>query len=250
MNSSSGQPALSQRIAFLRTVPLLAALPERDLIILCQDFSLRDYRKGQFVFHQGDPSRELYIVLKGKVRIFRVSLAGDETSVNIFSTGDIIGECAMIDQQTRSASAQAVERCALLEMWGDRFLQHMREMPDLALEMVRLLTGKLRWTTTFAETIAQYDAAGRLLHILLLYNERFGQEQIVGKRYVLDLALNQADLATLVGVRRERINRLLQDWSRRGLIEYDDGKLIILDLPRVRQERDSRNEANLDQGEW
>jgi CRP-like cAMP-binding protein len=135
-------------------------------------------------------------------------------------------------------------------MWGDRFLQHMREMPDLALEMVRLLTGKLRWTTTFAETIAQYDAAGRLLHILLLYNERFGQEQIVGKRYVLDLALNQADLATLVGVRRERINRLLQDWSRRGLIEYDDGKLIILDLPRVRQERDSRNEANLDQGEW
>jgi len=101
----------------------------------------------------------------------------------------------------------------------------------------------------FYITIARYDAAGRLLHILLLFNERFGEEQ-PGQRYLLDLGLNQTDLASLVGVRREWVNRILQFWSKKKLIEYEGGKLIILDLARVKQERDSRLDANLDQTDW
>ena len=62
--------------------------------------------------------------------------------------------------------------------------------------------------------------------------------------YELDLGLSQADLATLVGARREWVNRILQDWRKRGLIEYDSGKIIILDLPRVQAELDSRTEAS------
>jgi CRP/FNR family cyclic AMP-dependent transcriptional regulator len=126
----------------------------------------------------------------------------------------------------------------------------MHEMPELAISLARLLAGKLRWTAEYAETIAQYDAAGRLLHILLSYNQQFGREQEAGKRYEIDLALNQADLASLVGARREWVNRILQDWQRRGLIEYRAGKLILLDLPRVIQERDSRIEANRPDAKW
>jgi CRP-like cAMP-binding protein len=84
----------------------------------------------------------------------------------------------------------------------------------------------------------------------LLFNERFGEEQQPGQRYILDLGLNQTDLASLVGVRREWVNRILQYWSKEKLIEYEGGKLIILDLTRVRQERDSRLEANLGQTDW
>jgi CRP-like cAMP-binding protein len=81
--------------------------------------------------------------------------------------------------------------------------------------------------------------------MLLLYNEQFGQEAEAGKRYVLDLSLSQTDLASLVGARREWINRLLRDWQKRGLVTYEAGKIIILDLPRAKQERDSRIEANV-----
>ena len=84
----------------------------------------------------------------------------------------------------------------------------------------------------------------------MLFNEKFGEEQQPGQRYVLDLGLNQTDLASLVGVRREWVNRILQYWSKKKLIEYEGGKLIILDLARVKQERDSRLEANLDQIDW
>jgi CRP/FNR family cyclic AMP-dependent transcriptional regulator len=248
--SDSDKDPIPRRVAFLGQVPLFAELPEANLATLAGDFRLREYDRDETIFHQGDRSRELYVVMQGKVRIFKTSPAGEETSINIFSIGDIIGEFSAIDGQPRSATAKAIERCALLEMTRDRFLSRIREMPDLALGVARLLVGKVRWTAAYAETVAQFDAAGRLLHILLLYNEQFGEEIEPGKRYVLDLALNQTGLASLVGARREWINRILRTWRKRGLIEYDGGAITILDLPAVEKERDSRIEANHGEIDW
>jgi CRP-like cAMP-binding protein len=134
-------------------------------------------------------------------------------------------------------------------MEGDTFLHHLRVSSDLALSLNRMLVGKLRWTAEFAETVAQYDAAGRLLHILLLYNEQIGEALEPGKRYALELGLNQDNLASIVGARREWVNRLLQTWQRQGWLEYHAGKIIIHDLSRMQQERDRRLGADsLDEG--
>ena len=82
------------QIAFLKNVPLFADLMEEELAALVCDFVFRKYGKGEIIFRQGDCSRELYIVVSGKVRIFKTSPSGDETSINIFSSRDIIGEFA------------------------------------------------------------------------------------------------------------------------------------------------------------
>ncbi len=243
MDPSTTPISTSERIAFLKKMPLFENLTDRELATLVADFRLRTYKTDQVIFHQDDHGHVLYIVMQGKVRVFKVSPSGNETSLQIFAARDTIGELAIIDGQPRSATAKAMELCQLLEIQGERFLYHMRTLPELALGMTRLLASKLRWTAAYAETIAQYDAAGRLLHILLLYNDRFGQEVEAGKRYVLDLAMNQSDLASLIGARREWVNRLLQDWHKRQLISYEAGKIVILNLPRVLQERDQQIEA-------
>jgi len=235
----------STRMAFLRETPLFADLPEGDLRVVSEGLQRREFRKGQTIFWQGSPGHELYVVMRGKVRTFMTTPAGHETTMNILFPGDVLGECAVLDGRLRPTTAEAMEHCSLLWMAGDTFLQHVRAMPELALGTARLLTSKLRWMAAYAETIAQYDAAGRLLHILLFYTMRFGEEQEPGQRYVLDLALNQSDLASLVGARREWINRILQDWRKRGLIEHEAGRIVILDLPRVEQERDSRMATSL-----
>jgi CRP/FNR family cyclic AMP-dependent transcriptional regulator len=248
MRTPSPDDRLSRRIALLKNVSLFAALTEEDLATLVNDFQLKRYDADEVIFHQGESSRELYVILTGKVRIFKTSPSGDETSLQVFSTHDIFGELASIDDRPRSATAKAIVPSDLLAMTPDRFLHHIQTKPDLALAMTKLLVRKLRWTAAYAEAVVQYDCAGRLLYILLRYNEQFGEEVEAGKRYVLDLAMNQADLASLVGARREWVNRLLQDWRQRGLIEYHAGKLTILDLPRVEAERDSRIEACVE--EW
>ncbi|MBI5031356.1 MAG: Crp/Fnr family transcriptional regulator [Chloroflexi bacterium] len=239
----------SKLVEFLRQTAPFSKMTESDLITLSRDFKQRMFKKGEIIFHQGDAGEEIFMVARGKVRIFRLAASGNETTIDIFSVGRILGEFAALDNQDRSASAKALEPATLLSISKHKFLGHLRAMPDLALGMIQLIIAKARWTTDFAESLAQYDAAGRLLHILLHYNERFGEEIETGRKYVLDLNLTQSDLASLVGVKRGWINHLLQDWDKRGLIQYRAGKIFILDLSRVIAERDSRIEIKSTE-EW
>lgn len=241
---------LARRIDTVRSVPIFAELTERDLAALVEDFRLREYGRDELIFRQGDETTEIYVVLRGKVRIYKVSPGGEETTIAIFGPNDVIGEMAALDGLERSATGKALSGAALLAMTQERFVHHAQTIPGLSFALARLLSQKLRWTAAYAESIAQYDAAGRLLHLILINNERYGRAVEPGKRYVLDLDLTQSDLASMVGARREWVNRLLRDWTKRGLLEFDRGAITILDLPRVIQERDSRIEANLGAEEW
>ena len=143
MGTISPNDRLSRRIALLKNVPLFAELTKADLATLGDDFQLKRYDADEVIFHQGDTSRELYVILTGKVRIFKTSLSGNETSLQVFSTHNIIGELASIDDWPRSATAKAIVPSDLLVIAPDRFLYHMRAIPDLALAMTRLLARKL-----------------------------------------------------------------------------------------------------------
>jgi len=241
---------LARRLATVKEIALFAGLPEKELVTIVEDLRPKEYKKSELIFRQGDESQEIYILLKGKVRIYKISPGGDETSIAIFSTNDVIGELAALDQQPRSATAKAISSASLLAMAESRFLDALQTMPRFSLGLARMLAQKLRWTSAYAESIAQFDAAGRLLHIILLHNERYGEVIEAGKRYQLNVGLNQSDLASMVGARREWVNRILSEWRRRGLLEFDGGVIKILDLPRVVSERDSRIEANQAGGAW
>jgi len=136
--------------------------------------------------------------------------------------------------------AQAIGKCTLLLMNQTDFVGHLRDMPGLSLAFIQFLSEKLRWTTYYSHTIAQYDTAGRLLHMIIHYKGILGREIVAGKVYEVDLSLNQADLASMVGARREWVNRLLQKWRKQGIMTYDRGKITILDLPAVLSERNRR----------
>ena len=241
---------LAKRVALLAGIPLFAELSAPERTAMTSELRLREYGKDELIFRQGDETKEVYIVLKGKVRIFKTSPGGDETTIAIFARNDIIGEMAAIDGQPRSATGKAIGTVSLLTIAQDRFVYHARNTPNFAFSLAKLLSLKLRWTASYAESVAQFDAAGRLLHILLRDNSRFGEEIVPGKEYVVNLALTQSDLASMVGARREWVNRLLRDWKKRGLLEFERGAIRILDLPRVEAERDSRIEANLGNRDW
>ena len=91
------EKAMARRVATLRAMPIFAELADKELTALAATMRLREYDRDETIFRQGDESREVYFLLKGKVRIFKISPAGDETSIAIFSTNDVIGELAAID---------------------------------------------------------------------------------------------------------------------------------------------------------
>jgi CRP-like cAMP-binding protein len=85
---------------------------------------------------------------------------------------------------------------------------------------------------------------------VLLNHDRYGEVSADGRTSIVNIGLNQSDLASMIGARREWVNRILSDWRKRGLLEFDNGVITILDLPRVIAERDSRLEANQMSDEW
>ncbi len=235
----TANPAAQTQIAdFLKRVPLFANLSEEKRNALARDFRRFVYPRGNIIFHQGETGRALYIIMTGKVRIYKTTLEGGETTTNIFTTGDIFGEFSIFDQQPRSASAKTLTKCDLLQIADVDFMRHLRALPELAEATVRMLALKVRWTAAITEALAQYDATSRLLRILLLYVEQFGEKQAEG-RYVLDWGLTQSDIASLLGVRREWVNQILKQWSRSKLLVFEEGKITILDLSRVLAERDA-----------
>jgi CRP-like cAMP-binding protein len=233
---------LRKRIAFFRKVPLFEALREHDLRAISGEFRTRNYGKKEIVFHQGDAAHDFYLIMSGKVRVFCNSPSGNETTIRILWANEMIGEFAPLDGEPRSATAQAITNCTLLELRQEIFLRRLRELPEFAMTLIELLVQKLRSITEYAETIAQYDIGGRLLHIILYYNAKIGKEIERGTCYEVDLGLNQGDLASMVGARREWVNRLLTRWREQGLIAFSRGRITILDLPGVEAERDRRLE--------
>jgi CRP/FNR family transcriptional regulator len=238
---TSAQPPIA---AFLKHVPLFAQLPAALVNRLAQDFRQFAYPRGNIIFHQGETGRALYIIVSGKVRIYKTTPDGRETTTNIFTTGDVFGEFAIFDQLPRSASAKTLTKCDLLQIGDADFMRHFCANPELALATVRLLAGKTRWTAAIAEALAHYDAANRLVRILLLYVEQFGEKQSEQK-YVLNWGLTQSDLASLLGVRREWLNQILTQWRKHKLLTFEQGTLTVLNLPRLlgETERDARSKG-------
>lgn len=229
---------LGQKIEFLKSVAPFSNLKESEVTEIADKFRIRKYKNRDIILYQGDTTNDVCVIQAGKVSIVTVSESGEESCLRVFGPGDIVGELSAYDGQPRSASVQAVSACTLLVMSGADFNEYLRSIPGLALSLIQFLSEKLRWTTHFLHTLAQYDTAGRLLHLLLYYKEQFGREIAEDKIYEVDLSLNQTDLAAMVGARREWVNRLLQKWRKKGIITYSRGVITILDLPELVVERD------------
>lgn len=231
---------LDRRISFLKNVAPFKSLSVESLEKFAGRFQIRTYRHRDLIIREGETTGELYVISTGKVRILTMNPSGDESCLRVLSSRDIFGELSACDGAPRSASVQALGPCTLLVMPQNAFLDFLRSMPDFSMAFIHFLLEKLRWTTLYSHTIAQYDTAGRLLHMLLHYKDMMGKEIVSGKVYEVDLSLNQADLASMVGAKREWVNRLLQQWRKQGILIYDRGKITLLDLPAVVAERDRR----------
>lgn len=238
---------MNQKIEFLKTVTPFSNLSESELNEFADHFHVRKYKKREIILYQGDTTSDVCVIQTGRVTIVTINETGDESCLRVFGPGDIVGELSAYDGEPRSASVQAVSVCTVLVMNGEDFNGYLKSIPGLALSIIHFLSEKLRWTTHFLHTLAQYDTAGRLIHLLLYYKEQFGREIAEDKIYEVDLSLNQTDLAAMVGARREWVNRLLQQWRKKGMITYNRGVITILDLPALIAERDRSTDMLFDQ---
>ena len=151
--------ANAQREAQLAKVPFFDGLTVEALAMIALVTTEESYAYGTRIFQYGDPGDKLYIILEGKVRIFREVGGMGEEALAVLGAGEVFGEMSLLDESTRSAGALAHERCRLLIITKDAFDDLLFLHKDLAYEVlwscVRMLASRLRETNdklTFLST--------------------------------------------------------------------------------------------------
>jgi CRP-like cAMP-binding protein len=162
--ANAANEALSEREAQLAKVPFFDGLTPEALSMIASVMAEENHAPGTKIFGYGEPGDKLYIVVEGKVRIFREVGGMGEEALAVLGTGEVFGEMSLLDESPRSAGALAHERCRLLVITKDAFDDLLFLHKDLAYEVlwscVKMLSARLRETNdklTFLSTSGKFE---------------------------------------------------------------------------------------------
>jgi CRP/FNR family cyclic AMP-dependent transcriptional regulator len=216
----------------LRRCRLFAKVDQPTLQTCADQLRLRRYRRGETIFHQGDPGDSLYIIESGTIKIVLPSPEGEEEAIiATLGRGDFFGELALLDGAPHSATAIALEPTGTLVLRRETFERLIDDDRGLRLALLAGLTSERRRLTGHVEELHFLDLPGRLARRLVrLANE--AQPDAHGE-VRLDWPYTQSDLASMIGGTRQTVNRMLAELSESGLVRIEKDGLVIADVDRL-----------------
>lgn len=213
-------------VDLLRNVPFLAELDARTLELLASRCVPRAVGAGFILFRSGDTCNGLYLVIEGRVRIFRTSPDGREQTLAVEGPGRPVAELPLVDGGTYPASASTLVPSRLAFLPRADFEHAFRSDPDVASAVLVALGTRLRHFVQLVETLAFRDVAARLAMLLADYAERDGRasDGVVH----LELMRTQEELASEIGTARESVSRALKQLRSQGMVLEQDGAQLVL----------------------
>lgn len=211
------------KLSVLRKHPYFADLKPDAFDQLCRYAKHTMLKRGATIASKGDPGTSLFAVISGTVKISVSSPDGRNAILNLIGPGEIFGEVAVLDGQSRTADAIANTNCELFIIDRRDFIPFVRSQPELAMKFIELLCARLRWTSDQVEQVILQDLPGRLASALLRLTERHKSGQ--GGRTI---AVTQQEISEMVGMTRESINKQLRAWAARDWVRLEHGAIVVL----------------------
>jgi CRP/FNR family cyclic AMP-dependent transcriptional regulator len=138
--------SLEQEVELIRQFPIFSKIQPAMQKLLCFSAERLTYDSGQVIFNAGDPGDAAYVVIEGTVEI-SVPTPSGPIVINNMSKNDILGEIAIVGDVPRTATAKAVSKLETLKISKELFMKIIRENPDAAVELIRILAARLASTT-------------------------------------------------------------------------------------------------------
>jgi CRP/FNR family transcriptional regulator len=209
----------------IANIPLFEGLPVTQHEALARIALMRNYKKGQTIFSEGDEGNGFYVVLAGRVKIFKISPEGKEQIFHLFGPGEPFGEVAVFTGHPFPAFAEAYMLSSVLFFPKAAFTGLIKKDPSLALNMLAILSMRLRKFAALIEDLSLKEVPGRLAAYFFYLNAKDKNSRH------LKLDISKGELAALLGTIPETLSRILTKMNRQGLIRSDGSRIIILDRP-------------------
>jgi CRP/FNR family transcriptional regulator, cyclic AMP receptor protein len=208
-------------------------LPAAERAVLHERGTTRGYRAGSTLFHEGDLSDWVVLLLGGRVKISAATTDGREVVLAIHGAGELLGELSAIDARPRSATATAIDPVDARIVAGEEFRAFMATSSQASLVFLKSLSGRLRDSDRRRVEFIALDSVGRVATQVVELAEQYGVGLPDGT-ILVDLPLSQDELAGLTGASREAVGKALHLFRSRGWISTARRRITVSDLDGLR----------------
>ena len=212
----------------LKKTNLFNCLNSFQLSRLGRAVIIKRYKKDALIFSAGEPALGFYIVVEGKVKIYKLSAQGKEYILNMASSADTIAEVTVFSGKDYPAYAQAVTNSTLFFLPKEGFLRLLKEYPEIALRMLGAMAKRQRGFADIIEDLSLRDVESRLSKYLL----NLAQEAGVN---IFKLDLQKSDLAMKLATIPETLSRNLKKLKSKRIISLKDRTITILNKEALKK---------------
>jgi CRP/FNR family cyclic AMP-dependent transcriptional regulator len=204
----------------LRKWPFFSELGEDQLAEVVSHVQERTFRRGEVILLEGEAPQAVYFIVRGQVRVYRLSPEGREQVLKRLGPGGAFNLVPVLDGGPNPSSAMAWTDVTVYAIERGHFLQMVREHPALAVAVLADFATKLRHMTALVEDLSLRTVGARLAKLLLT---QAIEEETVPRR------MTQQEMAAQLGTVREVVGRALAELEREGLIRVERHRIIIVD---------------------
>jgi len=184
-----------------------------------------EYRKGQTIYNQDQPSTSLYLVIDGKVKVVRLADDGHQVVVDIYQADEFFGESAFLSLPHRSEQATVLEDARLMA-WGTQEIEEIvMKRPRLAVALLQIQVQRTLDMTERIESFSADNIARRLARSLIRFSERLGTVETDGS--VRMSAFTHELLSQYVGTSREIVTHYMNQFRRMGYLQYSRRGIVM-----------------------
>ena len=187
----------------------------------------RRFRVRDTIFTPGDPDDQLYFVLSGTVRLYKIYGDYKEATTALLKDRGVFGKLSLVEGRWQDVFAEAVTEVRVAAVQKATITAVIKRRPEFAVKLFSSFSERLRQSDEVIESLLHREVSTRLATLLLNLGDRFGEQNGVGT--VVGMRLTHQDLANMIASTREAVSKVMSELQREGSIKVENRKIILVD---------------------
>ena len=179
------------------------------------------------IFTPGDPDDQLYFVLSGTVRLYKIYGDYKEATTALLKDSGIFGKLNLVEGRWQDVFAEAITSVRVASIQKTALTEVVKRRPDFAVKLFASFSERLRQSDEVIESLLHREVSTRLATLLLNLSDRFGESNGTGT--MLDVRLTHQDLANMIASTREAVSKVMSEFQREGTIKVENRRIVIQD---------------------
>jgi CRP/FNR family transcriptional regulator len=191
----------------------------------------RRFRAKDVIFTPGDPDDQLYFLLEGTVRLYKIYGDYKEATTALLRDGGVFGKLSLVEGRWQDVFAEAVTDVQVAGVQKATLTEVIKRRPEFAMKLFSSFSERLRQSDEVIESLLYREVSARLATLLLNLAERFGEED--GSGTLLGVRLTHQELANMIASTREAVSKVMSEFQREGSIEVQNRRIILLNKEAI-----------------